>query len=32
MRVYLDNSVIGRLLDIKRGVKRGSKMPDEGNE
>lgn len=29
MRVYLDNSVIGRLLDIERGVKRGSKMLKE---
>lgn len=29
MRVYLDNSVIGRLLDIERGVKRGSKMLEE---
>ncbi len=29
MRVYLDNSVIGRLLDIKRGLKRGSKMLEE---
>ncbi len=29
MRVYLDNSVIGRLLDIDRGIKRGSKMLEE---
>jgi len=29
MRVCLDNSVIGRLLDIKRGVKRGSKILEE---
>lgn len=29
MRVYLDNSVIGRLLDIERGIKRGSKMLEE---
>ena len=29
MRVYLDNSVIGRLLDIKRGIKRQNKMLQE---
>jgi hypothetical protein len=29
MKVYLDNSVIGRLMDIERGIKRGSKMLDE---
>lgn len=29
MRVYLDNSVIGRLLDIERGIRRGSKMLEE---
>ena len=32
MRVYLDNSVIGRLLDIKRGVKRKSKTLEEDME
>jgi len=29
MRVYLDNSLIGRLLDIERGIRRGSKMLEE---
>lgn len=29
MKVYLNNSVIGRLLDIERGIKRGSKMLTE---
>jgi hypothetical protein len=29
MKVYLDNSVIGRLVDIERGVKQGSKMLEE---
>lgn len=29
VRVYLDNSIIGRLQDIKRGVKRKSKMLEE---
>jgi len=29
MKVYLDNSVIGRLMDIERGIKRGSKMLEE---
>lgn len=29
MKVYLDNSVIGRFMDIERGIKRGSKMLEE---
>ncbi len=29
MKIYLDNSVIGRLLDIERGVRRGSQMLEE---
>ncbi len=29
MKIYLDNSVIGRLLDIERGVRRGSRMLEE---
>jgi len=29
MKVYLDNSVIGRLMDIERGIKRGSRMLEE---
>ena len=29
MKVYLDNSVIGHLMDIERGIKQGSKMLEE---